>query len=102
MACWHLALLLTGALLSGELSLGLAHLGWGGVELAPEGPCKETSQCGQWEGSRKGIKVEGRTGYRWLCPRPGASHISVWASVSPFVNDEIVRIPLDSDSLGSF
>ncbi|XP_034498582.1 pre-B lymphocyte protein 3 isoform X1 [Ailuropoda melanoleuca] len=27
MACWHLALLLTGALLSGELPLGLAHLG---------------------------------------------------------------------------
>lgn len=30
MACWHLALLLTGALLSGELLLGLAHLGRGG------------------------------------------------------------------------
>lgn len=30
MACWHLALLLTGALLSGELPLGLAHLGRGG------------------------------------------------------------------------
>lgn len=45
--------------------------------------------------------MEGRTGYRWLCPRPGASHMSMWASISPFANDEIVRIPLDSDSLES-
>lgn len=69
--------------------------------MAPEGPCMEANQCGQWEGSRRGIKVAGRTGDRWLCPRPGASHFSVWASVSPFANDQIVGIPSDSDSLGS-
>lgn len=41
MACWHLALFLTGVLLAGEPSLGLAHLGVGwGMTLAPEGSYK--------------------------------------------------------------
>lgn len=57
------------------------------MALAPEGPCKEANRCGQWEGFRRGIKVEGT----WD---------SVWASVLPFANDQIVRIISDSDSLG--
>lgn len=44
MACWRLALLLTGALLAGEPSLILARLGVGWeTALAPEGPRKEAN-----------------------------------------------------------
>lgn len=45
MAWWRLALLLIGALLAGELSLGLVHLGVGwGTALAPEGPSLQRSK----------------------------------------------------------
>lgn len=86
MACPPLALLLLGALLAGEPSQGLAHLGVG---------------CKTARGSRRPLRGSESQWAGGTVSEGAVRGRGDLASVSPLVSDQIARVPLDSDSGGS-